>query len=58
MYLPSNTSLLRVLNGFKSRKVPFEAIQGEVILFGKEQPLGDVLRTGLAPPDLRGGVWL
>lgn len=28
------------------------AVQGEVILFGREWPLGDRLRTGLAPTDL------
>lgn len=32
---------------------------GEVILFGREQPLGEVLRTGLAPTDFVGRrLWL
>lgn len=54
--LPASTSRLCVLNGINSRKELFEAsaVQGEIILFGGGQPLGDVLRTGLAPTDFCG----
>lgn len=54
--LPASTSLLCILNRINTRKEPFEAsaVQGEIILFGRGQPLGDVLRTGLAPTDFVG----